>query len=82
MSAAAGRTSNLPMQSNEARRATLIAFLTGLVTLSAQILTTRIVSAKLLNNYAFFVISLSMPARRSFIHLETWSREYDSTVST
>jgi spermidine synthase len=42
------------------RRAALLAFLTALVTLFVQVLVHRMVSAKLLNNYAFLVISLTM----------------------
>lgn len=41
-------------------RAAVVAFLVAGVTLSLQILVHRIVSAKLLNNYAFLVISLTM----------------------
>ncbi len=41
-------------------RATVVAFLIAAVTLTLQILVHRIVSAKLLNNYAFLVISLTM----------------------
>jgi spermidine synthase len=41
-------------------RAGALAFLTAFVTLFTQILIYRIVSAKLLNNYAFLVISLTM----------------------
>lgn len=41
-------------------RAAALAFLTGFVTLFMQILIHRMVSAKLLNNYAFLVISLTM----------------------
>src|SRR5437868_5872118 len=41
-------------------RAGVLAFTTALVTLALQILVHRIVSAKLLNNYAFLVISLTM----------------------
>ena len=43
-----------------ANRAAMAAFLVAGVTLSLQILIHRIVSAKLLNNYAFLVISLTM----------------------
>ena len=42
------------------RRASILAFLTAGVTLFAQVLVHRVVSAKLLNNYAFLVISLTM----------------------
>ena len=42
------------------RRAALLAFLTAFVTLFVQVLVHRMVSAKLLNNYAFLVISLTM----------------------
>lgn len=45
--------------SPEARAAGL-AFLTGAIALFSQVLVHRIVSAKLLNNYAFLVISLTM----------------------
>jgi spermidine synthase len=41
-------------------RAEALAFLTAFVTLLVQILVHRMVSAKLLNNYAFLVISLTM----------------------
>ncbi|MFQ5520391.1 MAG: hypothetical protein ACE5FK_03235 [Candidatus Methylomirabilia bacterium] len=41
-------------------RAAVLAFLTAFVTLFLQILVHRMVSAKLLNNYAFLVISLTM----------------------
>ncbi|HEY7516198.1 MAG TPA: hypothetical protein VIC87_17035, partial [Vicinamibacteria bacterium] len=41
-------------------RAAVLAFLTAAVTLLLQILVHRMVSAKLLNNYAFLVISLTM----------------------
>src|SRR5260370_6094202 len=41
-------------------RSAALAFVTAFVTLFAQILIYRIVSAKLLNNYAFLVISLTM----------------------
>jgi spermidine synthase len=41
-------------------RATLLAFLTAGATLFTQVLVHRMVSAKLLNNYAFLVISLTM----------------------
>ncbi len=41
-------------------RSAALAFVTAFVTLFAQILVHRIVSAKLLNNYAFLVISLTM----------------------
>src|SRR5437879_13445397 len=41
-------------------RASLLAFVTAFVILASQVLVARIVSAKLLNNYAFFVISLTM----------------------
>jgi hypothetical protein len=42
------------------RRAALLAFLTAFVTLFVQVLVHRMVSAKLLNNFAFLVISLTM----------------------
>ena len=42
------------------RRAALLAFLTAFVTLFVQVLVHRMVSVKLLNNYAFLVISLTM----------------------
>src|SRR6266545_5203798 len=41
-------------------RASALAFLTAAATLSLQVLVHRMVSAKLLNNYAFLVISLTM----------------------
>jgi spermidine synthase len=41
-------------------RASFLAFLIAFTTLFAQILVHRIVSAKLLNNYAFFIISLCL----------------------
>src|SRR5947208_10200041 len=41
-------------------RAAAVALLTAFVTLSTQILIHRMVSAKLLNNYAFLLISLTM----------------------
>lgn len=42
------------------RAASAVAFLTAAVTLAAQVLLHRMVSAKLLNNFAFLVISLTM----------------------
>jgi spermidine synthase len=42
------------------RRASILAFATAFVILAMQVLAARIVSAKLLNNFAFFVISLTM----------------------
>ena len=42
------------------RQASALAFLTAASTLALQVLIYRIVSAKLLNNYAFLVISLTM----------------------
>lgn len=42
------------------KRALILSFLTAFVTLATQILVHRIISAKLLNNYAFLVISLTM----------------------
>lgn len=44
----------------DARRAAALAFLTAGTTLFAQVLVHRVISAKLLNNYAFLVISLTM----------------------
>src|SRR5207249_1628712 len=41
-------------------RPSALAFLTAFVTLFVQVLVHRIISAKLLNNYAFLVISLTM----------------------
>ncbi|MEI7728437.1 MAG: hypothetical protein WCO56_02650 [Verrucomicrobiota bacterium] len=41
-------------------RASYLAFITAFVILATQVLAARIISAKLLNNYAFFVISLTM----------------------
>ncbi|MBI5525683.1 MAG: hypothetical protein HY897_05060 [Deltaproteobacteria bacterium] len=41
-------------------RAAALAFVTAFAALCAQILTHRMVSAKLMNNYAFFIISLTM----------------------
>lgn len=41
-------------------RAAALAFLTAFVTLFAQVLAHRVISVKLLNNYAFLVISLTM----------------------
>jgi hypothetical protein len=41
-------------------RAGAIAFLAAFVTLFTQVLVHRVISAKLLNNYAFVVISLTM----------------------
>lgn len=41
-------------------RASALACVTALVTIAAQVLVHRIVSAKLINNYAFLVISLTM----------------------
>ena len=41
-------------------RAGLLAFLAAFVTLFVQVLVHRVISAKLLNNYAFLVISLTM----------------------
>ncbi|HKC14139.1 MAG TPA: hypothetical protein VKI41_19090, partial [Vicinamibacteria bacterium] len=48
------------MKLSATTRAGGLAFLTGAVTLFTQVLIHRIVSAKLLNNYAFLVISLTM----------------------
>jgi spermidine synthase len=45
---------------NPAARAGLLAFVTASVTLASQVLVHRMVSAKLLNNFAFLVISLTM----------------------
>lgn len=42
------------------RRAGILAFVTAFVILATQVLASRIVSAKLLNNFAFFIISLTM----------------------
>jgi hypothetical protein len=44
----------------DARRGAALAFLTAGTTLFAQVLVHRVISAKLLNNYAFLVISLTM----------------------
>ena len=46
--------------SGDHTRAAGLAFLTGAVALFSQVLVHRVVSAKLLNNYAFLVISLTM----------------------
>lgn len=46
-------------------RATALAFVTAFVTLFAQVLVHRMVSLKLLNNYAFLVIALTMLGSRS-----------------
>src|SRR2546426_12518062 len=48
------------MRLSQKSRAEALAFLTAFVTLFVQILVSRMVSAKLLNNYAFLVISLPM----------------------
>lgn len=48
------------MSLSPAARAAGLAFLTAAVTLLTQVLVHRMVSAKLLNNYAFLVISLTM----------------------
>jgi spermidine synthase len=48
------------MTATTARRAEALAFATAFVTLFAQILVHRMVSLKLLNNFAFLVISLTM----------------------
>jgi spermidine synthase len=48
------------MPISAAARAVALAFLTAFVTLFLQVLVHRMVSAKLLNNYAFLVISLTM----------------------
>jgi MFS family permease len=48
------------MSEDRAGRAAAMAFVTALVTLLTQVLVHRIVSAKLLTNYAFLVISLTM----------------------
>ena len=45
---------------NDSRRAPALAFLAAFVALFAQVLVHRMVSAKLLNNFAFLVISLTM----------------------
>jgi hypothetical protein len=56
------------------RRACALAFLTAFVTLFSQILVHRMVSAKLLNNYAFLVISLTMLGfAGSGVILSRWS---------
>ena len=49
-----------PAVGRKGLRAFVLAFLIAAVTLAVQILVHRIVSAKLLNNYAFLVISLTM----------------------
>jgi len=41
-------------------RAAALAFIAAFVTLFSQVLVHRVISAKLLNNYAFLVISLTM----------------------
>src|SRR5262245_44878208 len=45
---------------SRARAAALLAFTTAFVTLFVQVLVHRMVAAKLLSNYAFLVISLTM----------------------
>ena len=48
------------MRISPTTRACALAFLTATVTIFVQILVHRMVSAKLVNNYAFVVISLTM----------------------
>jgi hypothetical protein len=48
------------MRVSTTSRASLLAFVTAFVTLFTQVLINRVVSAKLLNNFAFLVISLTM----------------------
>jgi len=48
------------MRANQAIRAGMLAFLTAATTLFIQVLVHRMVQARLLNNFAFFVISLTM----------------------
>jgi len=56
-------------------RASALAFLTAAATLSLQVLVHRMVSAKLLNNYAFLVISLTMLGfALSGVILSFWQR--------
>ena len=49
-----------PFTMKPSTRASLLAFLTAFVALAVQVLVHRMVSVKLVNNYAFLVISLSM----------------------
>jgi len=46
--------------SRSSKNAALLAFITAGITLFSQVLVHRVISAKLLNNYAFLVISLTM----------------------
>src|SRR5207245_10559960 len=48
------------MRLSQKSRAEALAFLTAFVTSFVQLLVSRMVSAQLLNNYAFLVISLTM----------------------
>jgi spermidine synthase len=48
------------MRLDQTSRASILAFITAFTTLFTQVLIHRIVSAKLLNNYAFIIISLTM----------------------
>lgn len=68
-------------------RASALAFLTAFVTLFMQVLVHRMVSAKLLNNYAFLVISLTMLGFAfSGVVLSRWldrlTRSLHDTVTT
>ncbi len=60
-------------------RAAVLAFLTAFVTLFVQVLVHRMVSAKLLNNYAFLVISLTMLgfASSAVVLTRYWTRLAD-----
>src|SRR5881409_3977091 len=63
------------MRLSQKSRAEALAFLTAFVTLFVQVLVHRMVSAKLLNNYAFLVISLTMLGfALSGVILSFWQR--------
>jgi spermidine synthase len=73
------------MPLSPAARASALAFLIAFVTLFSQILAHRMISAKLLNNYAFLVISLTMLGfAGSGVLLTRWSasfrRNLDETI--
>ena len=55
-----GRQASVPVATLSAARAGALAFLVAAATLFLQVLVHRIVSAKLLSNYAFLVVSLTM----------------------
>lgn len=65
------------MQLTRSQRAVGFAFVTAFVTLCTQVLVHRVVSAKLLNNFAFLVISLTMLGfALSGVVLTRWLKAY------